>query len=105
MVDLADDNVELDITHARTTLGWEPKFSVAKTLPKMIAALKADPFSWYRENDLNPPRWLRNTVPTGDLAKELEPHELMRLGEEVHSMINVTIAPTNHMEGGRHGDA
>ncbi len=99
MVDLADDNIELDITRARTVLGWEPKHSVVKTLSKMIPALIADPFAWYRENELKPPLWLRETAPDGDQTKELEPHELMRLGEQVQSMINATTAPGKRMEG------
>ncbi len=54
MIDLADDHYELDITRARTLLGWEPKHSLRATLPKMIAALQADPVAWYRENKLDP---------------------------------------------------
>jgi hypothetical protein len=54
MIDRANDHYALDITRARTLLGWEPKRSLRETLPKMIAALKADPLGWYRENDLEP---------------------------------------------------
>jgi nucleoside-diphosphate-sugar epimerase len=54
MIDRANDHYALDITRARTLLGWEPKRSLRETLPKMIAALKADPLAWYRENDLEP---------------------------------------------------
>ena len=43
MVDIADDHYALDISRARTLLGWEPKRSLRETLPKMVAALKADP--------------------------------------------------------------
>lgn len=56
MIDLADDHYELDITRARTLLGWEPKHSLRTTLPKMVAALEADPAAWYCENKLDPPR-------------------------------------------------
>ena len=52
MIDLADDHYELDITRARTLLGWEPKRSLRETLPKMVAALKADPEKFYCENKL-----------------------------------------------------
>jgi nucleoside-diphosphate-sugar epimerase len=52
MIDRANDHYALDITRARTLLGWGPKRSLRETLPKMVAALKADPVSWYRENDL-----------------------------------------------------
>ncbi len=55
MIDRANDHYALDITRARTMLGWEPRRSLRTTLPKMVAALKADPIGWYRENDLKPP--------------------------------------------------
>jgi nucleoside-diphosphate-sugar epimerase len=58
MIDLADDHMELDINRARTHLGWEPERSLRATLPKMVAALKADPVGWYRENKLEVPSWL-----------------------------------------------
>ena len=58
MIDLADDHYELDISRARTVLGWEPMHSLRDTIPKMIAALKNDPMRWYRENKLDPPSWL-----------------------------------------------
>lgn len=52
MIDRANDHYALDITRANTLLGWEPKRSLRGTIPKMIAALKADPIGWYRENNL-----------------------------------------------------
>ena len=52
MIDLADDHVELDITRARQLLGWEPKHSLRATLPKMVAALKADADAFYCDNGL-----------------------------------------------------
>lgn len=52
MIDRANDHYALDTTRARTLLGWETKRSLRETLPKMIAALKADPIGWYRENEL-----------------------------------------------------
>ena len=55
MIDRANDHYALDITRARTLVGWEPKRSLRETIPKMIAALKADPVAWYRENELGPP--------------------------------------------------
>jgi len=33
-------------------LGWVPKHSLRKTLPKMIAFLKANPKAFYEVNDL-----------------------------------------------------
>jgi nucleoside-diphosphate-sugar epimerase len=65
MIDRANDHYALDITRARTLLGWEPRRSLRKTLPKMIAALKADPIGWYRENDLEPPSWLQERAGQG----------------------------------------
>ena len=53
MVDIANDHYALDITKARELLGWNPQHSLRATLPKMIAALKADPAAWYRTNKLN----------------------------------------------------
>ncbi|MEO6061142.1 MAG: NAD(P)-dependent oxidoreductase [Thermoflexales bacterium] len=101
MVDLADDNIEIDIARARTVLDWRPRHSLRDTLAKMIPPLKADPWTWYRENDIKLPLWLRELapVPVGDRAKELQPHELMQLGEQVRRMINTTNAPENSIKG------
>jgi len=87
MIDLAADNFEVDITRARTILGWEPKHSLRDALPGMVLTLKADPFAWYRENNLEPPLWLQELAPAGEPTKEAEPHELMRLDEEVRRAI------------------
>jgi len=54
MIDRANDHYALDITRARTLLDWEPRHSLRQTLPKMVAAMKADPFGWYREHGLEP---------------------------------------------------
>jgi nucleoside-diphosphate-sugar epimerase len=104
MVEFADDNFELDITHARTILGWEPKHSLRDTLPKMIPSLLADPLAWYHENELKPPLWLRELAPSVDQAKEIEPHELMQLGEEVQRVITMPESG-EHMKGSEHGKA
>src|ERR687892_512843 len=42
MIDVAQDNMELDITRAGTMLGWKPQHSLRDTLPKMVSGLKAD---------------------------------------------------------------
>jgi nucleoside-diphosphate-sugar epimerase len=63
MIDVAQDNMELDITRARTMLGWMPQHSLPDTLPKMVSGLKADPFTWYHENELKLPRRLRKLIP------------------------------------------
>ncbi len=52
MIDRAGDHYALDLTRARTLLEWEPARSLRETLPKMVAALKADPLGWYKENKL-----------------------------------------------------
>ena len=62
MIDLADDHYELDITRARTLLGWKPRHFLRETLPKMVAALKADPLTFYRDNKLDPPVSLENAA-------------------------------------------
>ena len=76
MIDRANDHYALDITRARTLLGWEPKRSLRETLPKMVAALKADPLTWYRENDLEPPSDLKPSSepePTGKASETPTP--------------------------------
>jgi nucleoside-diphosphate-sugar epimerase len=104
MIDLATDNTELDITRAHTLLGWQPKRALLDTLPHMIPALKADPLAWYRENAIKPPLWLQELAPAGASPKELAPHELMRLGEQVRQAISAPVptpmpAPTMTMKG------
>jgi nucleoside-diphosphate-sugar epimerase len=58
MIDLADDHFELDMTRARTQLGWQPQRLLRETLPVMVAGLKDDPAQWYRTNKLELPSWL-----------------------------------------------
>lgn len=60
MIDRANDHYALDITRARTLLDWQPQRSLRETIPKMIAALRADPIKWYEENDLELPTWLKD---------------------------------------------
>ena len=43
----------LDSSRAHELLEWRPKHSLRDTLPKMVAALKADPQAWYRTNKLD----------------------------------------------------
>ncbi|HUX29307.1 MAG TPA: vitamin K epoxide reductase family protein [Thiobacillus sp.] len=62
MIDRANDHFALDITRARTLLDWEPHHSLRETLPKMVAALQADPLGWYREHGLEPPASLNEKV-------------------------------------------
>ncbi|CCA93150.1 vitamin K epoxide reductase [Novosphingobium sp. PP1Y] len=65
MIDRANDHYALDITRARELLDWQPRHSLRKTMPKMIAALAADPVGWYREHGLEPPASLRAEVARG----------------------------------------
>ncbi|MGH2374534.1 MAG: NAD-dependent epimerase/dehydratase family protein [bacterium] len=85
MIDLADDHQELDISRARAFLGWSPRRSLRETLPQITAALLADPWTWYRENELEMPPWLRETEPAAaeTPSSELEPHQMKRLRELV----------------------
>jgi nucleoside-diphosphate-sugar epimerase/uncharacterized membrane protein len=63
MIDLSDDHYALDISRARTLLGWKPRHSLRETLPNILTELQSDPVGWYWENDLrvktvsNGPSW------------------------------------------------
>jgi nucleoside-diphosphate-sugar epimerase len=58
MIDRANDHYALDPTRAKELLSWVPQHTLRKTIPKMVAALKADPLAFYRENGLEPPEWM-----------------------------------------------
>lgn len=93
MIDAANDNIELDITRARTLLDWKPRHSLRDTFPKMVSGLKADPFAWYRENELDLPLWLKELRPMPKTNKEvMKSHELMQLAEQVRKEIEGTAA-------------
>ncbi len=77
MIDLADDHYALDITRAKTLLGWEPKHSIRKTLPRIIAALKDDPAGWYKAHRILPPGWLESAAMSVD-----DPEALRRRHEQ-----------------------
>ncbi|HEV8353648.1 MAG TPA: NAD(P)-dependent oxidoreductase [bacterium] len=83
MIDLADDHFELDIARAESAVGWTPKRSLRETLPAITAALLADPWAWYRENELPLPSWLRETRPPAAAAPDLDldPRRLKQLQE------------------------
>ena len=61
MIERANDHYALDISRAKQLLDWSPQRSLRQTIPKMIAALLADPVGWYRENDLELPPELAET--------------------------------------------
>jgi hypothetical protein len=73
MVAMADDHYELDITRARTLLGWEPHHRIKDTLPAMIAALKKDPAAWYESNGIPLPPALAEVKDAG-----LHPEQVRR---------------------------
>ncbi|MHB8622875.1 MAG: SPW repeat domain-containing protein [Sulfuricaulis sp.] len=73
MIDRANDHYALDITRAHTLLNWAPNRSLRKTLPKMVAALQADPLGWYRENDLEPPSSLSDNAESSMQGAQLTP--------------------------------
>lgn len=52
MIDRADDHYELDISKAKSKLGWQPEHNLLETLEVMLKNLKKDPEKWYKENDL-----------------------------------------------------
>jgi nucleoside-diphosphate-sugar epimerase len=81
MVDVADDHYELDVSRARNLVGWVPKCSLAATLPRIVDALLADPWAWYRQNELEMPLWLQQTepIPATKPAPALDPVQLERL--------------------------
>lgn len=58
MIDRANDHYALDVSRAKEMLGWEPQHTLRKTIPKMVAALKADDVGFYRENGLTPTEWM-----------------------------------------------
>ncbi|MGH7464575.1 MAG: SPW repeat domain-containing protein, partial [Longimicrobiales bacterium] len=87
MVELADDDFELDITRAKTELGWEPKRRLRETLPLMVERLKADPVAWYRENRLEPPAWLEaagRAAPEADHEAGEHEEKRRKPGEDPH---------------------
>ncbi len=67
MVWLADDHYELDVSRAKTLLGWQPRHALRETLPRMIGRLRQDPAGWYKRNHIPVPLWLE------DLAAQREP--------------------------------
>lgn len=47
MVDLADAHYPVDISHARTVLGWEPQHRLRNTIHEILHSLKTNPRKWY----------------------------------------------------------
>jgi nucleoside-diphosphate-sugar epimerase len=82
MIDRANDHYALDITRARTLLEWAPAHSLRTTLPKMVAALKADPIGWYREHGLEPSS---SMTKEGENAVAAAPGQPDRAGHAGHA--------------------
>jgi len=85
MIDRGDDHYELDITRARTVVGWEPRHRLRDSLPKVVAALKADPWAWYRENEIPVPAWLAAVAPQAPPG-ELSGQRLEELRDRITGM-------------------
>jgi hypothetical protein len=73
MIDRANDHYALDISRARTLLGWEPRHTLRQTIPKMVAALNADPFGWYREHGLMLPDSIAERLVRAELEARQRP--------------------------------
>jgi nucleoside-diphosphate-sugar epimerase len=67
MVWLADDHYELDVSRAEGLLGWNPRHTLRRSLPKIIGKLRQGPAEWYQKNRIPLPLWLE------DLAAQPEP--------------------------------
>jgi nucleoside-diphosphate-sugar epimerase/uncharacterized membrane protein len=107
MIDRANDHYALDITRAKTLLGWSPKRTLRETLPKMVAALKADRTAWYKENDLEQAgTGGAAKVDKGDGATESEkpPHDHAKPAPAEHSSHAATHAAPP-MDMAAHGAA
>lgn len=75
MIDRANDHYALDITRAKTLLKWNPQRSLRETIPKMIAALKADPLKFYRDNDLELTSELEKQAEDAPVKEEAKSNE------------------------------
>jgi nucleoside-diphosphate-sugar epimerase/uncharacterized membrane protein len=83
MIDLSSDHYELDISRAKSQLGWQPRHSLRDVLPRICAALERDPLQWYRDNGLTPPAWLEQLGEVDERsAQELESDFESRYREE-----------------------
>jgi nucleoside-diphosphate-sugar epimerase/uncharacterized membrane protein len=71
MVSLADDHYALDISRARTLLGWEPRHFIGDGLAQLTQALKDDPVGWYRANGVPLPPWMEAAQQRGESPEAL----------------------------------
>jgi len=81
-VDLADDHYALDISRARSLLGWRPSHALCDTVPAMVDALCSNPSRWYEINHLPlPPKGRlkpRSTEFTQSIRPVRQPERAMR---------------------------
>ncbi|MEO6298067.1 MAG: NAD-dependent epimerase/dehydratase family protein [Paracoccaceae bacterium] len=98
MIDRANDDYILDISHALSLLGWAPKRSLRATTPKMVAALKADPAGWYREHGLELP----SSMPAVHDSDDAETPELISAdahAQHDHSDVEAQARPVKMAAG------
>lgn len=82
MLEMADDHYALDIGRAKTLLGWSPAHDLLGELPRMIAALKADPLGWYKANDVPPPAWLTSAQQVGAQGDDVRARYELQYGRK-----------------------
>ncbi|SDA93766.1 NAD-dependent epimerase/dehydratase family protein [Sinorhizobium sp. NFACC03] len=86
MIENSDDHFEIDISRARSLLGWEPKHSLTETLPEMIGRLKQDPTDWYEKNKLDSSA-VAASEPELDQARERLKEQPERSPEDVDKTV------------------
>jgi len=82
MVEMAQDHYALDISRAKRLLGWHPRHSIRRTLPKIVDALKRDPMGWYEAHGMTAPDWLDTAAEKSDAPEWVrERRETQRVTE------------------------
>ncbi|MDP1873352.1 vitamin K epoxide reductase family protein [Phenylobacterium sp.] len=69
MVRMADDHYALDISRAAAVLDWRPRHHLRDELPRLVAALQADPEGWHKANGVPVPAWM-SVAKDADLEPE-----------------------------------
>jgi nucleoside-diphosphate-sugar epimerase len=82
MVAMADDHYALDVRRARDLLGWEPRHRLRDELPRLVAALKADPAGWYKANGVTPPAWLDEAAALGRNPEDMSARHAAKIQSE-----------------------
>lgn len=83
MVDIADDYYELDTSKALELIGWSPSHSLRESLSDIVDKLKENPFSWYRENNLNAARVAHDKIKHA--ADRIEADDPVEVQQEHHA--------------------